>query len=165
MLIPRTSLKNHNHEDRIVDSKGLPIWSLIHSLRWSGLIISGNRTIWNKKLHERGALFYPTSSVSSSEITSLTIVYSTVYLGTDERKHQSSASLAFVGKIHRSPVNCPHKGPVTRKIFPFDDVIILWLSMILQCMDRVYHQTYGTTIFFQEHCRLCLLFWPLESEL
>ena len=32
----------------------------------------------------------------SSEITSLTVVYSTVYSDADQRKHQSSASLAFV---------------------------------------------------------------------
>ena len=43
--------------------------------------------------------------------------------GADQRKHQSSASLAFV-RVHRSPVNSPHKGPVTRKMFPFDDVIM-----------------------------------------
>ena len=60
----------------------------------------------------------------ASQITSLTIVYSTVYSGTDERKHQSSASLAFVRGIDRWPVNSPHKGPVTRKMFPFDDVIM-----------------------------------------
>ena len=63
-------------------------------------------------------------SAMASQITSPTIVYSTVYLGTDERKHQSSASLAFVRGIHRWPVNSPHKGPVTRKMFPFDDVIM-----------------------------------------
>ena len=40
------------------------------------------------------------------------------------KKHQSSASLAFVRGIHRWPVNSPHKGSVTRKMFPFDDVII-----------------------------------------
>ena len=61
----------------------------------------------------------------ASQITSLTIVYSTVYSGTDQRKHQSSASLAFVRGIHRSPVNSTHKGPVTRKMFPFDDVIMI----------------------------------------
>ena len=61
-------------------------------------------------------------SAMGSQITSLTIVYSTVYSGADQRKHQSSASLAFVRVIHRSPVNSPHKGPVTRMIFPFDDV-------------------------------------------
>ena len=42
----------------------------------------------------------------------------------DQRKHQSSWSLAFVWGIHRWPVNSPHKGPVTRKVFPFDDVIM-----------------------------------------
>ena len=56
----------------------------------------------------------------ASQITSLTIVYSAVYLG----ENQSSASLAFVRGIHRWPVNSPHKGPVTRKMFPFDDVIM-----------------------------------------
>ena len=60
----------------------------------------------------------------ASQIISLTIVYSTVYSGADQRKHQSSASLAFVRGIHRRPVNSPHKGPVTRKMFPFDDVIM-----------------------------------------
>ena len=60
----------------------------------------------------------------ASQITSLTIVFSTVYLDTDQRKHQSSASLAFVRGIHRRPVNPPHKWPVTRKMFPFDDVIM-----------------------------------------
>ena len=63
-------------------------------------------------------------SAMASKITCLTIVYSTVYSGADQRKHQSSASLAFVLGIHRSPVNSPHKWPVTRKMFPFDDVII-----------------------------------------
>ena len=47
-----------------------------------------------------------------------------VYSDADQRKHQSSASLAFVRGIHRWPVNSPHKGPVTRKMFPFDDVIM-----------------------------------------
>ena len=56
------------------------------------------------------------------QITSLTIVYSTVYSGTDKRKHQSSASLAFVWGIHRWPVNS--QWLVTRKMFPFDDVIM-----------------------------------------
>ena len=53
----------------------------------------------------------------ASQITSLTIVYSTVYSGADQRKHQSSASLAFVRGIHRWPVNSPRKEPVTRKCF------------------------------------------------
>ena len=57
------------------------------------------------------------------QITILTMVYSIVYSDADQRKHQSSASLAFV----RGPVNSPHKWPVTRKMFPFDDVIMnIW---------------------------------------
>ena len=60
----------------------------------------------------------------ASQITSLTIVYSTVYWGVDQRKHQSSASLALVWGIHRWPVNSPHKCPVMRKVFPFDEVIM-----------------------------------------
>ena len=59
----------------------------------------------------------------ASQITSLTIVYSIVYSDADQRKHESSASLALVRGIHRGPVNSPHKWPVTRKMFPFDDVI------------------------------------------
>ena len=61
----------------------------------------------------------------ASQITSLTIVYSTVYSDADQRKHQSSALLAFVRGIHRAPVNFPHKWPVARKMFPFDDVIMV----------------------------------------
>ena len=63
-------------------------------------------------------------SMMASQITSLTIVYST-------RKHQSSTSLAFVWGIRRWPVNSPHKGPVTRKMFPFDDVIMHMTFMSL----------------------------------
>ena len=51
--------------------------------------------------------------------------YSTVYSGADQRKHQSSVSLAFVRGIHLWPVNSPHKWPVTREMFPFDDVIMM----------------------------------------
>ena len=58
------------------------------------------------------------------QIISIAIVYSTVHSDTDQRKHQSSASLAFVRRIHRCPVNSPHKRPVTRKMFPFDDIIM-----------------------------------------
>ena len=65
----------------------------------------------------------------ASQITTLTIVYSTIYTGADQRKHQSFTPLAFVRgihrwpvnspQIHRWPVNSPHKGPVTGKMFPF----------------------------------------------
>ena len=49
---------------------------------------------------------------------------STVDSGADQRKHQSSASLAFVRGIHQWPVNSLHKMPTTRKMFPFDDIIM-----------------------------------------
>ena len=61
----------------------------------------------------------------ASLITSFTIVYSAVYSDADQRKPQNSASLTFVRGIHRGPVNS-HKCPVTRKMFPFDDVIMVW---------------------------------------
>ena len=62
----------------------------------------------------------------ASQITGVSIVCSAVCSTADQRKHQRSASLAFVRGIHRWPVDSPHKGPVTRKMFPFDDVIIDW---------------------------------------
>ena len=68
-------------------------------------------------------------SAVMSQITSLTIGYSTVYSDTDQGKHQSSASLAFVWGIHRRPVNSPLKWPVTRKMFPFDDVIMQYSGL------------------------------------
>ena len=60
----------------------------------------------------------------TSQITSITIVYSTVYSGADQRKHQSFTGLCAGNSP--GPVNSPHKGPVTRKMFPFDDVIMTY---------------------------------------
>ena len=67
-------------------------------------------------------------SAMAAQITSLMIVYSAVYSSADQRKDQSSASLVFVSGIYRWPVNSPHKGPVTRKMFPFDDGIMTELG-------------------------------------
>ena len=58
-------------------------------------------------------------SVMASQITCVSIVCSTACSGADQRKHQSSASLAFVGGFHRWPTDSPHKGPATRKMFPY----------------------------------------------
>ena len=60
----------------------------------------------------------------ASQIISLTIVYSIVYSGADQSKHKSFASLDFVRGIHRWSVHSPHKGPVTRKMLAFDDVMM-----------------------------------------
>ena len=82
-------------------------------------------------------------SAIASQITSLTIVYSTVYSGADQRKHQSVTGLC-VGNSP-GPVNSPHKGPVTWKMFPFDDVI----------MEIVPAQWYGhllSIMYFWSHC-------------
>ena len=68
-------------------------------------------------------------SVMASQITGVSIVDSTICSGEDQRK-QSSASLAFVRGIHPWPVNSPHKGPVTRKMLPFDDVIMNGIHFI-----------------------------------
>ena len=90
----------------------------------------------------------------ASQITSLMIVYSTVYSGADQRKHQSSASLVFVWEIHRWPVNSPHKGPVTRKMFPFDDVIMSAIILAVpvrpswNIMTRLYVFVVGGVLFF-----------------
>ena len=80
----------------------------------------------------------------ASLITSLTIVYSTIYSGTDQSKHQSSASLVFVWGIHRGPVNSPHKWPVTRKMFPFDDVIMMPCQQFLMDPSNVFIISSGT---------------------
>ena len=76
----------------------------------------------------------------ASQITSLTIVYSTVYSSADQRKHQSSASLAFVRGIRRGPVNSPQKGQVTRKMCPFDDVIMYMRICSPLPPDRFSHE-------------------------
>ena len=101
-------------------------------------------------------------SAIASQITSLTIVYSTVYPGADQSKHQSSASLAFVRGIHRGPVNSPHKWPVTRKMFPFDDVIMeinimtthgfsVLKTILLMCTEtEVLYDTYTLTWKYQQ---------------
>ena len=70
-----------------------------------------------------------------SQITSLKIVYSIVYSDANQRKHQSSVSLAFVREIRRWPVNSPHKWPETRKMFPFDDVIMNSVKMVHQLVQ------------------------------
>ena len=63
----------------------------------------------------------------------------------DQRKHQWSAPLTFVRGIHRWPVNSPHKGPVSRKMFSFDDVIKTTLAR--HNTDK--HTSYGLSVFGQ----------------
>ena len=95
----------------------------------------------------------------ASQITSLTIVYSAVYSGAHQRKHQSSASLAFVWGIHRGPVNSPHKWPVTRKMFPFDDVIMAsyW------CRRHPTLTNYSSTCCAAYHVTIIRTWWQMFS--
>ena len=90
----------------------------------------------------------------ASQITSLTIVYSIVYSGADQSKHQGSASLAFVWGIHRGPVNSPHKWSVTRKMFPFNDVIMI---MIRPCFGQWMLKFLFYILFL-----LCFIFFHLN---
>ena len=78
----------------------------------------------------------------ASQITSLQIFCSSVYSGAAQRKHQSSASLVFVRGIHRWPVNSPRKRPVTRKMFPFDDVIVCRISLGFETVVTTTMQRY-----------------------
>ena len=108
----------------------------------------------------------------ASQITSLIIVYSTVYSGADQRKHQSSASLAFVWGIYRWPVNSPHKWPVTRKMFPL--MTSSWAlkpwSSIMNRFNHGYHwvfrgihiNTFWLLLFIKQHIKnvfwMCFIF-------
>ena len=92
-------------------------------------------------------------SAMASQITRLTIVYSTVYSGADQRKHQSSASLAFVKWIHR--LETPK--------FPYDDVIVatglIYIEDILVDTILTYQSVaeQPEAIDISESCAVCIL--------
>ena len=90
----------------------VPIHSLVHnkSQPWQSYILI--------PIHYNDVIM----NAIASQITGVSIIHSTVGSGADQRKHQSSASPAFVRAIQRWPVNSPHKRPVTREMFPFDGV-------------------------------------------
>ena len=91
------------------------------------------------------------------QITRLTIVYSTVYSDADQKKHQGSASLAFVRGNHGGPVNFPHKWPVTRKMFPFDDVIMYLLKVKKYLIRKNSKRDISYAIINEATVRFCLL--------
>ena len=70
-------------------------------------------------------------STMASQIIAVSIVCQSACSGANQRKQQSSASLAFMKGIHHWPVNSPRKGPATRKMFPLNDVI---MAIILSCI-------------------------------
>ena len=113
------NLKTIKHHETFMSVLNVCGCSMTLTLRGRGIKLEffcNGRFIWSLQWRHNG-------NDIASQIPRLTIVYSAVYSDADRRKHQSSASLAFVRGIHRGPVNSPHKWPVTRKICPFDDVI------------------------------------------
>ena len=93
----------------------------------------------------------------ASQITSISTVYSAVCSGTHQRNHQSSELLAFVSGDHWWLVESPHKGPVTRKMFQFDDVIIwyiMWLTYVC-----VMFTSYFRVNLLQTSITLYNIFW------
>ena len=125
-------LGQHRHEMLFDCTRPLPEPILIY-LQWvlwdshekNVRRVSGANESTMNSIHSISLFPYSDVIISAiaSQTTRVSIVYSTVCAGADQRKHQSSASLAFERRIHGWPVNSPNKGPVTRKMFPFDDVI------------------------------------------
>ena len=79
-------------------------------------------------------VWYDNSDVIMHTMASQITGVSIACLGADQRKYHSSASLAFV----RGLVYSPHKRAVTRKMFPFDHIILKWslFTDILSCDDN-----------------------------
>ena len=69
-------------------------------------------------------------------------LFTEAFIQAQIKKHQSSASLAFVRGIHRGPVNSPHKWPVTGKMFPFDDVIMRRAARYCHTVSKSFHCTW-----------------------
>ena len=80
---------------------------------------NGCRAIWLIPLHWR---YNDHDGVSNHQPHGC---YSTVYSDADKKKSKLRVTGLCVGNSP-GPVNSPHKGPVTRKMFPFDDVIMHW---------------------------------------
>ena len=94
-------------------------------------------------------------SPMASQITGVSIVCSAVCSGADQRKHQSSASMTFIRGIHRWPVNSPHKGPITRKMFTFDDIIMLFGTFQdIMSLNYLNNETTIDMSAFHEHPEL-----------
>ena len=102
------------------------IHNIIRSYSWRSFLTHVSSTDQVSKLDMQTLIphdIYVIMGAIVSQITSLAIAYATVS-GAARREHQSSVSPTLVREIHRWPVNSPHKWPVTRKMFPIDDVIM-----------------------------------------
>ena len=81
----------------------------------------------------------------ASQITSLSIVHLNIYSGTDQENANAPRHYTLCG----SPVNSPHKWPVTRKMFPFDDVIMT-CSMTVHVSEATIKYGVKMTCIYQE---------------
>ena len=99
---------------------------------------------WRRYTHYNDVIM----SAMASQITGVSIVCSTVGSGKNQRKQQSFASLAFVRRIHRWPVNSPHKRSVTQKIFPFDDIIRYWNAFVITDRSRLRYEIFDIGFLF-----------------
>ena len=105
--------------------KSMHVWAITCRCNWlRGDSLAGNEYWCSCIVKISNHYNDVTMGAMVSQITGLTIVHSTVYSGADQRKHQSCASQACVRGIERWPVYSPHKWLVTRKMFPFDGVIM-----------------------------------------
>ena len=102
-----------------------------HCIIWNGLVIKwiqssyiSVKSHWRYGVSNRWQLEY----LFNNLLGLIKGWHQSVCSGADQGKYQSAASLAFVSGIHRWPVNSPHQGPITRKMLPFDDVIMLCLQ-------------------------------------
>ena len=94
--------------------------------------------------------------------TGVSIVYSTVCSDADQRKHHSSTLLALVTGIHQWRVNSLHKEPVTREIFPFDDIIMTTSDDRVGMMTtRGFQCTVLLLYRFPSETRIALKFWEI----
>ena len=86
-------------------------------LHWKRRFEALRMITWKIKIPRAINQFDVIMSAMAPRFTGVLIVYSAVCSGTDQRKHPSSASLAFARGTDQWLVNFPHKGPVTRKMF------------------------------------------------
>ena len=100
-------------------------------------------------------------SAMASQITGVSIVQSTVCSGAHQRKHQSSASLALCAG--NSPVNSPHKGQVTRKMLPFDDVIVLSQQTLYVSIQSQLRSTH--TLYVYIHVCVCVFDYIISVQI
>ena len=98
-------------------------------------------------------------SAMASQITGVSIAYSTVCSGANKRNHQSYASLAFVRGIHWWPGNSLHKGSVTRKMFPFDDVIMEYAKLSVMSCGNEADYFFGSIRFLRVYGAIVFHLW------